>query len=172
MVGADRRTSPSAMSIQPNRVVARIIDQVDRSEWPPLDSRVVTFEQGDRWLRVFVAPRQACHATPIHFWVHALRDELSATGRRADLVGAAGHALCRKTAVPAWIESLRRAEERAASGGEALAALIERVSGHARAELYRMLESECRRSSVLDGGDFLAAEFWGHGAGSSWRVSA
>jgi hypothetical protein len=32
-----------------------------------------------------------------------------------------------------------------------------------------MLESACRRSSVIEGGEWLLAHFWGHGRGESWR---
>ena len=83
------------MSIQPNRVVARIIEQVDQSDWPTLPSRLVCRAGRARWVRFYHAPAQARYPTPIHFWVHALRDELTAMGRREDLAGAAAHALCR-----------------------------------------------------------------------------
>jgi hypothetical protein len=53
-----------------------------------------------------------------------------------------------------------------------VSALIRRVEKRPRGEVHTMLESECRRSSVLDAGDFLAADFWGHGAGWSWRRDA
>ncbi len=160
------------MSIQPNRVVARIVDQVDQSDWPRLESSVVTFRSDDRWLRLIVAPRGVGHATAIHFWVHALRDELATIGRRVDLVGAAGQALCRKRPLENWLEGLREAHASAISGGAVLASLIRRVEALPRAELHVMLESECRLSSVLDAGDFLAVEFWGHGSGVSWKVDA
>jgi len=153
------------MSIQPNRVVARIIHQVDRSDWPRLDSTVVATGKGDEWLRVFRAPAHPRYATPIHFWVHALRDELAATGRRVDLVGAAGHALCRKEPVEGWLSALRGGAKGAAVDDVSVA-----VEGAPRAEAYRMLESECRRSSVVDGDSFFVADFWGHGAGATWRV--
>ena len=153
------------MSIQPNRVVARIIHQVDRSDWPRLDSTVVVAEGGGAWLRVFRTPAHPRYATPIHFWVHALRDELAATGRRVDLVGAAGHALCRKESVEGWLGAMREG----AKGGRVDDVTAE-VEGAARAEAYLMLASECRRSSVVDGDGFYVADFWGHGAGASWRV--
>jgi hypothetical protein len=35
-----------------------------------------------------------------------------------------------------------------------------------------MLESDCRRSSVVESGDWLVAHFWGHGPGPSWRREA
>ena len=161
------------MSIQPNRVVARIIHQVDQSDWPRLDSRVFASGEGDRWLRIFRAKADARYATPIHFWVHALRDELAATGRRVDLVGAAGHALCRKVSVGDWVGALRGAEPTLpASAGEDVAQIARGVAGGRRTGAYLMLESECRRSSVVEGDGFFVADFWGHGAGSSWRVRA
>ena len=39
-------------------------------------------------------------------------------------------------------------------------------------ELHRMLESECRRSSVLDLRTGFVADFRGHGGGASWRRRA
>lgn len=160
------------MSIQPNRVLARIVDQVDQSRWPRLASRVVTFAPEDRWLRLIVASRRPEHATAIHFWVHALRDELAFVGRREDLVGAAGQALCRKRPIGPWLDALHEMEARATSGGEAVSDLIRRMRGLPKVERHVMLDSVCRRSSVLDAGDFFAVEFWGHGPGSSWQVDA
>lgn len=161
------------MSIQPNRVVARIIHQVDQSDWPRLDSRVFASDDGDRWLRVFRARAEARYATPIHFWVHALRDELAATGRRVDLVGAAGHALCRKTSVGEWVGELRDADQALAAGARgAFADVANEVEGARRTDAYLMLESECRRSSVVEVDDWLVVDFWCHGAGPSWRVRA
>lgn len=160
------------MSIQPNRVVARIIHQVDRSDWPALDSTVVAAEGRDGWLRVFRAPAHPRYATPIHFWVHALRDELSATGRRVDLIGAAGHALCRKEPVEDWVEAMRRDVPATPLGARVADDVASQVGGATRVEAYRMLESACRRSSVVGGDGFFVADFWGHGAGASWRVRA
>ena len=87
------------MSIQPNRVIAKIIHQVDQADWPSLCS------------------------------------EAFAEAKAAEEIRA----------------SLADAED---------------------AELHWMLESECRRSSVLDLRTGFVADFWGHGAGPSWRRRA
>ncbi|MEM9175381.1 MAG: hypothetical protein AAGC67_09105 [Myxococcota bacterium] len=158
------------MSIQPNRVIAKIIHQVDQADWPPLRSEVYAHDADDGWLRVYRAPADPRYATAIHFWVHALRDELAAVGRRVDLVGAAGHALCRARPVGVWLESLEaNADFRARGQGAVLREALDAATG---AELHWMLLSECRRSSVLDLRDGFVADFWGHGAGPSWRRRA
>lgn len=157
------------MSIQPNRVVARIIAQVDQSDWPPLAARVVAFDGGQGSLRVYRAPAHPCYATPIHFWVHALREDLVATERRVDLVGAAGHALCRRRPLSEWRAELDKGTDEAARAHLGLDGIGDWPAG---TEVYRMLESECRRSSVVDHRDGFVADFWGHGGGASWRRRA
>ncbi len=158
------------MSIQPNRVIAKIVHQVDQSDWPPLRADVFGSDEGGEWLRLYRAPADARYATAIHFWVHALRDELAATGRRADLVGAAGHALCRSRSVEDWLAELDEIEGfRSGSEGSRLRAEVGESNGM---ELHRMLESECRRSSVLDLRTGFVADFRGHGGGASWRRRA
>ncbi len=158
------------MSIQPNRVIAKIIHQVDQSDWPPLRSEVFAEGDGGEWLRVYRAPADPRHATAIHFWVHALRDELAATGRREDLVGAAGHALCRRRSARDWLDALdANARFREA---KTAAEIRTSLADEGDAELHWMLESECRRSSVLDLRTGFVADFWGHGGGPSWRRRA
>lgn len=154
------------MSIQPNRVIAKIIHQVDQADWPPLRSQVFAEEGCGEWIRIYRAPADARYATALHFWVHALRDELAATGRRADLVGAAGHALCRRRSAEDWLEALEgNGRFRAAKTSREIRASLADSDGF---ELHWMLESECRRSSVLDLRTGFVADFWGHGAGPSW----
>lgn len=165
------------MSIQPNRVIHRIVDQVDRSDWPPLTSRLLCSPETGESLRFFQAPRDARYATPLHFWVHCLRDELSATDRREDLVGAAGHALCWSQSLSEWLAELARLRVGdATTGVEALGlGALDRAdpgSTEGAVEVYRMLESPCRRSSVVCRTDLMMAHFWGHGSGSSWRKAA
>jgi len=151
-------------------VIAKIIHQVDHADWAPLRAEVFASETSGEWLRVYRAPAQAFHATAIHFWVHALRDELASTGRREDLVGAAGHALCRARGVAAWLAEL---ESNATFAADPAAAALRRdIEAAPGPELHRMLESECRRSSVLDLRGEFVADFWNHGAGPSWRRSA
>ena len=155
------------MSIQPNRVIAKIVHQVDRADWPPLRAEIYSSDSTGEWLRVYRATAQHGHATAIHFWVHALRDELAATGRREDLVGAAGHALCRGRAIDPWLAELEASRPfRSSPLSTSLRRRVSEVSG---AQLHLMLASECRRSSVLDLRGEFVADFWGHGAGPSWR---
>ena len=157
------------MSIQPSRVIDRIVRQVDASGWPPLPVRTLVAK--DETLLLFSAPADPLrHATPIHFWVHALRDELAARGRRGDLVGAAVHASGRNQSVSAWLEeldALALAEGPRPVDLLGLRSLGE--SGSRPVEAYRMLESECRRSSVVGDGQRWWAHFWGHGSAPSWR---
>ena len=166
------------MSIQPNRIVNRIIRQVDQSDWPRLDSEVFFDESGDRWLRIYRTPRHPRYATAIHFWVHALRDELSATGCRSDLVGAACHALCRKENVTQWRAAFSEIDPSPVDSIFAVSEMnsvretsysVSEIDSDSEAEVYRMLESECRLSSVLSTRSILIADFWGHGDGPSWR---
>lgn len=158
------------MSIQPNRVIARIIEQVDRSDWPPLVSRVHPLSDGDEWLRLYQEPAHPRYATALHFWVHALREELRATGRRMDLVGAAGHALCRARGVADWAAELDRNASWALS--EDRTELANRIASARDLQLHHMLDSSCRQSSVLDLRSVFVADFRGHGGGPSWRRQA
>ena len=159
------------MSIQPNRVINRIVQQVDASEWPRLTAEVYPCEVDGEWLRVYRAPADPCYATPLHFWAHALRDELSATGRREDFLGAAGHALCHSKSISTWHAELKVLWSHPEFSGAA-AYEPERLEAPGRApQVFCMLASECRRSSVLASGEAFFADFWGHGAGPSWRRS-
>lgn len=172
------------MSIQPNRVIHRIIEQVDRSDWPTIRGHLVAsaaMTEAGETLRLYRVARHPRYATPLHFWVHALREELRATGRREDLVATACHAEGRKLSAAAWLEELRAlgvAEVDVTKAGEArsgvgdLARLADGVVPAAPTEIYRMLESPCLRSSVATTGDVLMAYFWTHGAAPSWRRSA
>jgi len=158
------------VSIQPNRVIAKIIHQVDQADWPPLRSEVFAESDRGEWVRIYRAPAETRYATAIHFWAHALRDELSATGRRDDLIGAAGHALCRRRGVDDWLGALEENDRfhESKTAVEIRASLADAED----AELHWMLESGCRRSSVLDLRTGFVADFWGHGAGPSWRRRA
>lgn len=155
------------MSIQPNRIVNRIVQQVDQSDWPRLESLVYSAAGDDRWLRIYHAPSHSRYATAIHFWVHALREELTATGCRSDLVGAAGHALGRKEAATQWLAEFSEIDALPREFG-----ISDSTDLDSEVEVYRMLESECRQSSVLSSRSVLIADFWGHGGGPSWRRRA
>ena len=147
------------MSLQPNRALARIIEQVEHSDWPRLRSRVLSSTDGDEWTRFFDEPFHPRYASPFHFWVHALRDDLVARGRQEDLGPVAGRALCQTQAVDEWRRELAR-----------VANYDTTLSG--APEIYRMQANECRRSSVAISNGRLVAHFWGHGGAPSWRRKA
>jgi hypothetical protein len=144
------------MSIQPNRVLARIIEQVEKSDWPALESDLRSSPDGREWMRCFNEPSHSRYATPFHFWVHALRDDLAARSRVDDLLGVAGYALCRNQSFAEW---------RVEVGSDTFLG----ISAESDATIYEMQASECRRSSVALIGDRLLAHFWEHGCGESWR---
>lgn len=147
------------MSIQPNRVLARIIDQVERSDWQPLDAEIRYSPDGSESLRCFSSPRTTRYATPFHFWVHALRDDLAARSKSGDLVGSAGYALCRRQSLASFRDRVSEVWK------------LEEVSEE-RATVYEMQANECRRSSVALIDDRLYAFFWQHGFDPSWRQRA
>lgn len=167
------------MSIQPVRVIGRMIDQVAASDWPALQGHFAAAEYGISAYRFYRAPKLERYATPFHFWVHALREERKAIGQGEDLVGAAGHAMCRGMALVDFIAEL---DSLVLSGG-ARAAEILGLSKVPHAVLkadpaksardgivaYAMLESSCRRSGLASYGGDLMAYFGGHGFAESWR---
>ena len=150
------------MSIQPNRVVARIIEQVEKSDWPRLESQIHVSKDGRNWTRSFDEPVHSRYATIFHFWVHAFREDLAARSRLEDLEGAAGYALCRGQSFSDWRAEVCSYEIFADASAD---------SGR-DVTIYRMQGSECRKSSValIDGR--LLAHFWSHGFGPSWRREA
>ena len=157
------------MSIPSNRVLSRIVEQVDRSDWPPLESEVRFSTDGTAWIRIFEARFDARYATPIHFWVHALREDLAAGARREDLRGAAGYALCRNQSSDEWRAEIGAMSSAPPASGRAK---LGRASMSKEVRVYRMLSSACRRSSVAVLDDGWMAHFWGHGPGATWRRDA
>ena len=162
------------MSIQPNRIINRIVEQVDGSDWPPLRSRVYSNESQGEVLRIYRVPHEVRYATPLHFWLHALREELMATSHRSDFVGIAAHAMGHYRSFAAWAASdLEQDMKTVPSFGAdqldrfGLAPVAPDQPDDRSA--YVMLASECRRSSVVRGDDWWVATFWSHGAGPSWR---
>lgn len=164
------------MSIQPNRVIARIIEQVDGSDWPALETRWVVNGDGPESIRLYWAKADPRYATPLHFWVHALREELSTRDRRSDLVGAAGHALCWNQSTSDWWEELEAFAGADEGAGDEISgpdwAAIRALGQGPRSHAHRMLESGCRRSSVVGDDDWWFAHFWGHGSHRSWAREA
>jgi hypothetical protein len=174
-MAASVRTASSEvrrMSIQPNRVLERIVDQVDRSGWPCLEARTIAGGVGDGeesgLLRLYFQRAEPRYATPMHFWVHALREDLAARAQRATLVGAAGHALCRRQSLCEWQREV--ATMMAGATDDSLLDCVREWGMGGEVQAWRMLESDCRRSSVVAGDGWLVAHFWGHGAGESWWV--
>jgi len=146
--------------------------QVDQSDWPRLASEVYPAGNEGEHIRVYRAEAHTRYATPLHFWAHALRDELSATSRREDFLGAAGHALCRGRSVEDWHAGLAELFGRADFADAEAYAPASLLASDRVPEVYLMLESECRRSSVLATRDGFMADFWGHGGVPTWRVRA
>lgn len=167
------------MSIQPVRVIGRMIDQVAGSDWPSLEGHFVASADGTGSYRFYRAPQLERYATPFHFWVHALREERASIGRGEDLVGAAGHAMCRGIALAEFIAQLDAfplADGARATEILGLASVPATVRGANTAAAarsgtmaYDMLESACRRSGLASYDGYLVAYFWGHGFVESWR---
>jgi len=166
------------MSIQPNRVIHRIIEQVDQSDWPTLPGELLLSAERGQALRIFRVPIHARYATPLHFWVHALREELAAVGRRQDLASIACHAQGQKIVAADWFEELRTVgfggrdwglDPVDPAGLASALGLGDSEIGPFSVEVYRMLESPCRRSAVVAHEEWLMAHFWAHGGAPSWR---
>jgi hypothetical protein len=157
------------MSIQPHRVIHRIIEQVDRCDWPRLAPALSGAAVGGGQLRLYRAPVSQHYATPIHFWVHALREDLRATGHDGDLVATAAHAICRERPVGEWLDELAGVES--VTGPSAVEGLGPGAGPltDQTAQVHRMLQSSCRRSSVWASSRGFAADFWSHGPGPVWR---
>ncbi len=170
------------MSIQPVRIIGRMIDQVAASDWPSLEGQFVDSEDGTGSYRFYRAPKLERYATPFHFWVHALREERVTIGRGEDLVGAAGHAMCRGIALAEFIAQLdafpladgARATEMLGLASVPATVLEASTAIAARSGIvaYDMLESVCRRSGLASYDGNLLAYFWGHGFVESWRSEA
>ena len=157
------------MSIQPHRVIHRIIDQVDRSDWPALHAAFSGAAADGGRLRLYRSPPSTRYATPIHFWAHALREDLRATGRRDDLVATAAHAICRERPVEGWLEELARVDSVSFPSLRDFVGVDEGAADGQDGQVHHMLQSACRRSSVWASSRGFAADFWSHGPGPIWR---
>ena len=144
------------MSIQPNRVVWRIVDEVARAPRPDL-----AFEETSHGSERVVVVRHrtpagdAPPATLFHFWAHALRAFLELHDQADQLEGAAGYAMCEQLGPRELASELARLY--APLGSAAPPALPE-----AR-DAYKMMDGPCRRSIVLEGSDERCAFFAHHG---------
>lgn len=150
------------MSIQPNRVVWRIVDEVARTPERPV--RIVC--RRSRSDRATEAVATACcesdaasarFATLFHFWTHALRSFLELHGHADQLEGAAGYAMCEQLGSEELARELERYREPLA-GGEVI-----EVAGRVR-EAYRMIDGPCRASIVIASERQWWALFRWHGA--------
>lgn len=150
------------MSIQPNRVVWRIVDEVARTPERP----VCVVCRRSRDDRATEAVATACcasgpagerFATLFHFWTHALRSFLELHGQADQLEGVAGYAMCEQIAAEALAHELEHYREPLAAG-EAL-----EVAGRVR-EAYRMIDGPCRTSIVIASERQWWALFRWHGA--------
>lgn len=167
------------MSIQPVRVIGRMIDQVAASDWPALKGRFAATVDGMSSYRFYRSPQLERYATPFHFWVHALREERAAVGRGEDLVGSAAHAMCRGIALAEFIAELDAlvfsdgadAAEMLGLSSVPQAVLAADTANSARNGIvaYTMLESPCRSSGLASYGGEVMAYFGGHGFVESWR---
>ena len=145
------------MSIQPNRVVWRIVDEVARAPRPRL-----AFEQvANRSERVVLvrhrpAGRDAGLATLFHFWAHALRAFLELHDQADQLEGTAGYAMCERLGP-------RELEIELAQLYAPLEPAMQPALPDAR-DAYKMMDGPCRRSLVLEGTSERCALFGHHGA--------
>lgn len=151
------------MSIQPNRVVWRIVDEVLRGPRSPLavERWPSVPEFGDQQVQaVRCAARSAAggrpFATLFHFWTHALMAFLELHGQGDQLEGAAGYAMCQRLAVGA----IERELEGYRSGLESPRAIS--PSGRPL-DAYRMMDGPCRRSLVVETDVEWLALFRSHG---------
>lgn len=155
------------MSIQPGRVLWRIVDEVDRSPrvtLPRIVFDATAFAEGSRGERIEVvriAARAANGAAPfatlLHFWTHALRGWLDTQGQADQLVGAAGYAMCEHVGEATLRAELTRLAARLHTESPALALEGEFV------EAYRMIDGSCRVSFVGATDTEWQSVTWGHG---------
>ena len=155
------------MSIQPGRVLWRIVDEVDRSPrvtLPRIVFDATTFSgapRGERIEVVRIAARAVDGAAPfatlLHFWTHALRGWLDTQGQADQLVGAAGYAMCEHVGETTLRAEFARLAARLHPASPALALDGEFV------EAYRMIDGSCRVSFVGATETEWQSVTWGHG---------
>lgn len=135
------------MSIQPNRVVWRIVDEVARTPDRPVRiecrrSRSDGSTESVATGRSESGAASARFATLFHFWTHALRSFLELHGQADQLEGVAGYAMCERLDAEAFARERERYRA-LLDDGDALE-IPERVR-----EAYRMIDGPCRASVVL-----------------------
>lgn len=153
------------MSIQPGRVLWRIVDEVDHT---PRRSFVRTvfesaaFSDGadsERMEIARIASRAGAPPFPtlLHFWTHALRGWLDALGQADQLVGAAGYAMCEHMDEAETRREFERLASRLRSESPAPSLLGNFT------EAYRMIDGSCRASFVVATDVEWLSLTWAHG---------
>jgi hypothetical protein len=155
------------VSIQPGRVLWRIVDEVDRTPRAMLPRSVfdaTAFEDaaGGERIEVVRIPSidengAAPFATLLHFWTHALRDWLDTHGQADQLVGVGGYAMCEHVDEP----TLRA--EFAKLGAKLRPAVPALALQGTFVEAYRMMDGTCRASFVVATESEWQSVTWGHG---------
>jgi len=153
------------MSIQPGRVLWRIVDEVDRT---PRSSFVRTlfgnaaFSDSANSERMEIARIASGGGVPpfptlLHFWTHALRAWLDAIGQSDQLVGVAGYAMCEHMDEAETTREFERLASRLRPESAAFS-----LSGDF-AEAYRMIDGCCRASFVVSTDVEWLSLTWAHG---------
>jgi len=153
------------VSIQPNRVVARIVDEVARSPRPTLP--FVAWPSGagyaDEQIGTLSLPAVSSatsFATLFHFWTHGLRAFLELHRMGDQLAGAAGYAMCEQlspAALDLEIAALAQRLPSPPAGARPFALAGKPV------EAYRMIDGPCRHSLVAATESHWWASFRCHG---------
>ena len=153
------------MSIQPGRVLGRIVEEVDRT---PRRSFVRTlfgsaaFSDGANSDRMEIARIDVGRGAPpfptlLHFWTHALRGWLDELGQSDQLVGVAGYAMCEQMDEAETGREFERLTSRLRSESPALSLFGE------FSEAYRMIDGSCRASFVVATDVEWVSVVWAHG---------
>jgi hypothetical protein len=150
------------VSIQPGRVVWRIVDEVARGPRLCLELERWPARAGHPHERVEVV-RSAARMpeggppcpTLFHFWTHALQAVLELHGQGDQLEGVAGYAMCERLEPPALEAELVRYRQLASSQALPLAGRPQ--------DAYRMMDGPCRGSLVVETDLEWCALFRSHG---------
>lgn len=158
------------MSIAPNRVVARIVEEVAGAARIELDRALLApCSRGSaansrvhvEVARASIRPAPPC-ASLFHFWTHALRAFLDEAGHVDQLRDAASAALCARLEPPELERALRSIAARA---GVEPARLAPASGARApRVEAYCMIDGRCRGSLVAASDREWWAVSWAHGS--------
>ncbi|MEE3332113.1 MAG: hypothetical protein VX246_14705 [Myxococcota bacterium] len=153
------------MSIQPGRVLWRIVDEVDRTPRRSFGRTLfgsAAFSQSANSERMEIARIASGGDAPpfptlLHFWTHALRGWLDALGQSDQLVGVAGYAMCEHMDEAETGREFERLTRRLRPESPALS-----LFGNF-AEAYRMIDGRCRASFVVATDVEWLSLTWAHG---------